>query len=29
MKQIHAYIKPHKLNDVTQALKKIKRLREI
>jgi nitrogen regulatory protein P-II 1 len=27
MKQINAYIKPHKLNDVTQALKKIKTLR--
>jgi nitrogen regulatory protein PII len=27
MKQINAYIKPHKLNDVAQALEKIKRLR--
>ncbi len=27
MKKINAYIKPHKLNDVTQALQKVKRLR--
>ena len=27
MKQIKAYVKPHKLNDVTQALQKVERLR--
>ncbi len=27
MKEIKAYVKPHKLNDVTQALKKVKGLR--
>jgi len=27
MKEIKAYVKPHKLNDVTQALKKVERLR--
>jgi nitrogen regulatory protein PII len=27
MKEIKAYVKPHKLNDVTQALKKVEKLR--